>query len=39
MAVVVDQLGILGVPHRPITVGRAAGIALLAVGTFLVVRE
>ena len=38
-AVVVDQLGILGVHQKPITLGRAAGIALLAVGTFLVVRE
>jgi bacterial/archaeal transporter family-2 protein len=38
-AVVVDQLGVLGVHHRPITLGRGIGIALLALGTFLVVRE
>jgi hypothetical protein len=31
-------VGILGV-ERPITLGRAAGVALLAAGTFLVVRE
>jgi bacterial/archaeal transporter family-2 protein len=39
MSLVVDQLGILGVQERPITLGRAAGVALLAAGTFLVVRE
>jgi bacterial/archaeal transporter family-2 protein len=39
MSLVVDQLGILGVAQKPITVSRAAGVALLAVGTFLVVRE
>jgi transporter family-2 protein len=39
MSLVVDQLGILGVEHKPITLGRAAGVALLAVGTFLIVRE
>ena len=38
MAVIVDQLGILGVAHHPITAARAAGIALLALGTYLVVR-
>jgi len=39
MSLVVDQLGILGVAQKPITVSRAAGVALLVVGTFLVVRE
>jgi transporter family-2 protein len=37
-AVVVDQLGILGVEKQLITAPRMAGIALLAAGTFLVVR-
>jgi bacterial/archaeal transporter family-2 protein len=37
-AVVVDQLGILGVARHAVTAPRVAGIALLAVGTFLVVR-
>jgi bacterial/archaeal transporter family-2 protein len=39
MALVVDHLGILGVEQKPITFGRAAGVALLAAGTFLIVRE
>jgi transporter family-2 protein len=39
MAVVIDQLGILGIPKHPITAARVAGIALLAAGVYLVVRE
>jgi transporter family-2 protein len=39
VSVVVDQLGILGVARQPITAARIAGIALLAAGTYLVVRE
>ena len=39
MAVVVDQLGILGVAKHPITALRVLGVALLAAGTFLIVRE
>jgi uncharacterized membrane protein YdcZ (DUF606 family) len=39
MAVVVDQLGILGVAKHPFTAARAIGIALLGVGTFLIVRD
>ncbi|MGI9097521.1 MAG: DMT family transporter [Solirubrobacteraceae bacterium] len=39
VSVVVDQLGILGVAKQPITAARIAGIALLAAGTYLVVRE
>jgi uncharacterized membrane protein YdcZ (DUF606 family) len=35
----VDQLGILGVTKHAVTVPRIAGIALLAAGTFLVVRS
>ena len=38
MAVLVDQLGILGVARHAVTTPRLAGVALLAVGTFLVVR-
>ncbi len=39
MAVAVDQLGVLGVEKQPVTVLRLLGIALLAAGTYLVVRE
>jgi bacterial/archaeal transporter family-2 protein len=38
MAIVVDQLGILGVARHAVTAPRLAGVALLALGTFLVVR-
>jgi transporter family-2 protein len=37
-AVIVDQLGILNISKHAITVPRAAGVVLLAAGTFLVVR-
>ena len=37
-AVIVDQLGILGLEKTTITAPRVVGIALLAAGTFLVVR-
>jgi transporter family-2 protein len=39
MAVVVDQLGILGVAKQPITALRVVGIALLAAGVWLIVRD
>jgi transporter family-2 protein len=39
MAVVIDQLGILGVAKQPITALRMLGVALLAVGTWLIIRE
>ena len=39
MAMIVDQLGILGVHRHPIDAGRVVGVALLAAGTFLVVRS
>jgi len=39
LAVVVDQLGILGVTKHPIDAARIAGIFLLAAGTFLIVRD
>jgi transporter family-2 protein len=38
-AVVVDQLGILGVAKQPITTLRVVGIALLAAGVWLIVRD
>lgn len=37
-SVVIDRLGILGLAEREITAGRVAGIALLLLGTYLVVR-
>jgi bacterial/archaeal transporter family-2 protein len=39
LSVVIDRLGILGLEERALTADRIAGIALLAAGTFLVVRE
>ena len=39
LAVVIDQLGILHVAQKPITLARIAGIALLAAGVFLIVRN
>ena len=38
-ALVIDRLGVLGVPERPLSTQRLIGVALLAAGTFLVVRE
>lgn len=37
-AVAIDRLGILGLERTPITVGRAVGVALLLVGTYMLVR-
>jgi transporter family-2 protein len=37
MSVVIDQLGILGLAQRQLTAGRVLGVALLAVGVYLVV--
>src|SRR4051812_36178160 len=39
MSLVVDELGILGVDKHPITWHRILGVLLLAMGTFLVVRD
>jgi len=39
VAMVVDHFGWLGVERQPITAARLAGIALLAAGTWLVVRD
>ena len=39
MAVIVDQFGLLNIPKHPITAVRVLGIALLAAGVYLIVRE
>jgi transporter family-2 protein len=39
LSLIVDQLGVLGVEQRPITLARLGGVALLAIGVFLVVRD
>jgi transporter family-2 protein len=39
LSMVIDRLGILGLDERGLTPGRVLGVALLAAGTFLVVRE
>ncbi len=38
-AVIVDAVGLLGVEKQPVTVPRLLGVAMLALGTYLVVRE
>src|SRR4051812_14344458 len=38
-SVAIDRMGILGLEQRPLSVARLAGIALLAAGVYLVVRE
>jgi bacterial/archaeal transporter family-2 protein len=38
-SMIVDRLGVLGLDERPLSLQRMAGVALLALGTFLVVRE
>lgn len=39
LSVTADRFGLLGLAQKPLTLGRIAGLALLAVGTFLIVRE
>jgi transporter family-2 protein len=39
MSVVIDRLGILGLEQKPISAGRVVGVALLAAGVFLIVRD
>ncbi len=39
VGVVVDQYGLLGAEKQPVTLAKVAGVALLAAGTWLVVRE
>jgi bacterial/archaeal transporter family-2 protein len=38
-SVIVDQLGILGLEQRSLTFARVVGLALLATGVFLIVRD
>jgi transporter family-2 protein len=38
-SVVIDRLGLFGVTEQPITAGKLLGIALLALGVYLIVRE
>lgn len=38
-SVLIDRAGVLGLTERPVTWDRVAGIALLAAGVYLVVRE
>jgi len=38
-SVVIDGLGLLGVERQPVTVSRIAGIAVLALGVYLIVRD
>ena len=38
MSVIIDRLGLLGIPEQGIAPQRVAGVALLAAGTFLIVR-
>ncbi len=39
LSIVIDRLGVLGLEERAITWEKVVGIALLAVGTILIVRE
>ena len=39
VSVVVDHFGLIGVAKQPITAAKVAGLVLLAVGTWLVVRD
>jgi transporter family-2 protein len=39
VSVVVDHFGLVGVARHPITLGRVVGVMLLALGTYLVVRD
>ena len=39
LSVLVDRLGVLGLEQKPLSVARIAGVALLAAGVFLIVRE
>jgi transporter family-2 protein len=39
VAVLIDQLGLFGVARHPVSLGRVAGILLLAAGVVLIVRD
>jgi transporter family-2 protein len=38
-SIVIDRLGVLGLPERPLSVARVIGVVLLVAGTYLVVRR
>jgi transporter family-2 protein len=38
-SVIIDKFGLLGLPEKPVHLTRVAGVVLLAVGVFLVVRD
>ena len=38
-SVAADRYGLFGLDARPLSVGRIAGVAMLAIGTFLIVRD
>ena len=39
MSVAIDRAGVLGLERQPLSAGRLLGVALLAAGTYLIVRE
>ncbi len=39
VSVVVDHFGLIGVAKQPVTAAKVVGVALLGLGTYLVVRE
>lgn len=39
VAIVIDHFGWLGIERSPVTVAKVAGVALLALGTWLVIRD
>ena len=39
MSVIIDRAGVLGLPEKGLTAERIVGVALLAAGTFLIVRD
>jgi bacterial/archaeal transporter family-2 protein len=39
LAVVADRVGLLDLPEKPISIGRVAGVLLLGLGVYLIVRE
>lgn len=38
-AVAIDRFGVLGIPEKPLSLARIAGVVFLVVGTYLIVRE
>jgi uncharacterized membrane protein YdcZ (DUF606 family) len=39
MSVALDRAGALGLDEKPLSAGRVVGVALLAAGVYLIVRE